>query len=92
MSAVYFFFTLGSGTKPGERMQPSSLSSSGKVETFVTGHTQIFNRINAGKAVTIIQQWGKTRYNSGPSLHPLPSLRAVLAPNSTAPSLCKLSF
>eukprot|EP00983_Pelagomonas_calceolata_P000941 33398-Pelagomonas_calceolata.AAC.1 len=49
--------------KPDERMQPmceSSLSSSRKVETFVTDHTQIFERISVGKAVTIIQQLEKT--------------------------------
>eukprot|EP00983_Pelagomonas_calceolata_P042307 1138443-Pelagomonas_calceolata.AAC.7 len=33
----------------------SSLSSSGKVETFVTDHTQIFEKISVGKVVTIIQ-------------------------------------
>eukprot|EP00983_Pelagomonas_calceolata_P035047 1096182-Pelagomonas_calceolata.AAC.1 len=33
----------------------SSLSSSGKVETFVTDHTQISKRISVGKVVTIIQ-------------------------------------
>eukprot|EP00983_Pelagomonas_calceolata_P071110 1151072-Pelagomonas_calceolata.AAC.1 len=38
----------------------SSLSSRGKVETFVTDHTQIFERISVGKAVTMIQQLGKS--------------------------------
>eukprot|EP00983_Pelagomonas_calceolata_P051540 1142462-Pelagomonas_calceolata.AAC.1 len=38
----------------------SSLSSSGKVETFVTDHTQIFEKISVGKAVTIMQQLGKS--------------------------------
>eukprot|EP00983_Pelagomonas_calceolata_P015974 506654-Pelagomonas_calceolata.AAC.1 len=41
----------------------SSLSSSGKVEMFVTDHAQTFEIISVGEAVTIIhcwQQWGKT--------------------------------
>eukprot|EP00983_Pelagomonas_calceolata_P045929 1139931-Pelagomonas_calceolata.AAC.1 len=38
----------------------SSLSSSGKVETFVKDHNQIFKRINVGQVFTIIQQLGKT--------------------------------
>eukprot|EP00983_Pelagomonas_calceolata_P019270 605948-Pelagomonas_calceolata.AAC.1 len=35
----------------------SSLSSSRKVETFVTDHTQIFERFSVGEAVTI--GWGR---------------------------------
>eukprot|EP00983_Pelagomonas_calceolata_P008522 278878-Pelagomonas_calceolata.AAC.1 len=38
----------------------SSLSRSGKTETFAKDHTQTLKRISVGEAVTIIQQWGKT--------------------------------
>eukprot|EP00983_Pelagomonas_calceolata_P043520 1138938-Pelagomonas_calceolata.AAC.1 len=38
----------------------SSLSSSGKVETFVADHTQVYERISVGKVVTIMQQLGKS--------------------------------
>eukprot|EP00983_Pelagomonas_calceolata_P067947 1149691-Pelagomonas_calceolata.AAC.2 len=42
-------------TSPHYAWFESSLSSSGKVEAFVTDRTQMFERISVGKAVTTIQ-------------------------------------